>query len=146
MCSTPFHYKYGKKKTLSMEQFCTNYNKQRCNFVLFYLLASFLTLAIIGLIVIISESDKQTELGVTIKNTLVKSENIKIIYICVIFILMIVLMFLLILFVIQYAVKSELIISEVVGYLEVGMNKRCRIFPKTLEEVRRRNNPSTSIF
>ena len=84
----------------------------------------------LGLIVIISESSNNTELGLKIKAILIKSENIKIIYISVVFIIMIVLMFLLILFIIEYAVKSELIISEVLSYGQSGIKKKSRIHPK----------------
>lgn len=61
---------------------------------------------IVGLITVIGLCSQESEIGTKIKNVMMRSENIKIIYICVVFILIIVLMFLSILFVIEYAVKS----------------------------------------
>lgn len=88
----------------------------------------------LGLIVIISESATDSDIGLKIRSILIKTENIKIIYICVVFILIIVLMFLLILFMIEYAVKSELVVGEVLNYSEVGVKKKSRIHPKVPEE------------
>lgn len=88
----------------------------------------------LGLIVIISESATDSDIGLKIRSILIKTENIKIIYICVVFILIIVLMFLLILFMIEYAVKSELVVGEVLNYSEVGVKKKSRIHPKVFEE------------
>lgn len=55
----------------------------------------------------------------------------KIIYICIVFVLIIILMFLLILFIIEYAIKSELVITEVMNYTENDNTKRkLKIHPR----------------
>lgn len=55
----------------------------------------------------------------------------KIIYICIVFVLVIILMFLLILFIIEYAIKSELVITEVMNYTESDNSKRkLKIHPR----------------
>lgn len=77
---------------------------------------AFLFIVTAGLIYIISESSAETEMGIKIKSTLMKTENVKIIYICVVFILIIVFMFLLVLFIVEYAVKTEITITEVMNY------------------------------
>lgn len=87
----------------------------------------------IGIIVIISYSNSSTEWGSAIKRTIIKSDNIRIIFICVVFILFIALMFLSILFVIEYGIKSEFVITEVLNYTAPENKKKAKVYPKNNE-------------
>lgn len=85
-----------------------------------------------GMAVIVSEGQRDSELGNKIKAVFFRNESLRVVYISVTFILAMVLMFLIILFVLQYAVKTRVIVSQVFNFYELGELKALRIHPKTM--------------
>ena len=129
MCNFPFKYKIAKNRHFSWEEFTSNYEKNKANYNLFFVALSIILLAIIGLIILLSFSSQDNEIGKAIQSSVIKSEDVKIIYICAVFLLSVVFMFMVIIFLIESAVQGEYTVIELKNYNEPMESSSKRVHP-----------------
>lgn len=84
----------------------------------------------IAIIVVIASSTVDSEFGAFIRGSIIRSENIRIVCICVVFLILVLLMFMVILFVVEYAIKAELVVTDLGNYNEPETRKKPRIYQK----------------
>ena len=100
LCQTPMIYKIAKSRSLDLEAFRANYDKEKSNYFLFCFFAILLLSGAVFLSAAVALSKGSSPTAIKIRGTLVKNENMRVIFICLAFILSILLMFLVILFII----------------------------------------------
>ena len=73
MCHQPYNYKVTKDRVYSCDEFLSNYEKNTTNFRLFFAGTTFILLAIIALIVLVSYSSENTEFGLIVQQNIIKT-------------------------------------------------------------------------
>ena len=107
----------------------TNYEKNKTNYNIFFVTLGVVFLVIVGLIILLSFSSQNNEVGKVIQSSVIKNEDVKIIYICAVFLVSVVFMFMIVLFLIESAVQGEYVIVELKNYNEPMESSSKRVHP-----------------
>ena len=73
MCHQAYNYKVTKDRVYSCDEFLSNYEKNTTNFRLFFAGVTFILLAIVGLIVLVSFSSENSEFGLVVQQSIIKT-------------------------------------------------------------------------
>lgn len=73
LCHTPLKYKVSRRRDLDCNEFKTNFDKDRCNFIVFFLLEAGLFAVFLALVVLLGLSNSGSTLGDKIRDLIVRN-------------------------------------------------------------------------